>query len=83
MQTSTRRLLGGLLTGIALVTGVALILSGASLMTVEQLETHSQSDGSFIASSIVSFRWPVGALLLAGIAGLILIFVPGRNTTNG
>jgi hypothetical protein len=83
MKTSTRKRFGGALLGGALLGATVLFLSGAPLIVSQESQTQAFQAGSVTVSvSVIVVHWYVVALFVAGVAGLMLLLIPGREKTD-
>jgi hypothetical protein len=81
MKTSARRWLGVAIFAVSLLGVTLLFLLGTPLISVYESHTTTFPNGS-ATSSMIEFHWYAIALFVAGLAGLLLILIPGREKSN-
>jgi hypothetical protein len=82
MKTSTCRLLGGAILGVALVGGIVAPLAGIPLLTLKQSDTHTFPDGSSVTAQDWSIHWLLFVLAFTAAAGVVLLLLPRHEKTN-
>jgi hypothetical protein len=73
-----RRWIGGAILGISLPIGLWLYLSGAPLMSFRELESDISPGGNYLVEELQIHR-PLGALLVIGLTGFLLLIIPPRK----
>ena len=79
MKTSLRRWLGAVTLAIAVVLGVALFVVGTPFLTLEHSDTQAFQDGGSVTVAAYEMHWPIFVLPSAGVVGVLLLLLPGRE----
>lgn len=78
MKTTTRRIFGVALLGLALAVALALYFSGTPLLSFGQWHTTSFPNGA-VASGSVEVHWPFIVVCITGFLGFVALIWPQRR----
>lgn len=79
MKTSSRKKLGAAVLIISPLVAVALYFSGTPLLSLQESHTSSVPGGAVMTVASYKMHWPLGAVCLLALLGLIVFFWPARK----